>query len=119
MGRPVGGDSTVTRATINRTAYYGSVDCVTRGTGVMLLIISRADKALTCGHRRGMAAGTFAVQRDITGSRVIDVVVGPDTSGVTGRTVIRSDFMTDGAALQRIGRRVMTGGTAVMDLGIV
>ena len=37
-------------------------------------------------------------------------------SAVTGRAVIRTDFMTDGAALQRIRRCVMTACTAVMNL---
>ncbi len=89
---------------------------MTGGTGVMLLIVERINKARSGGHGHRVTAGTFAVQRQVAGGRMIDIMIGPVAAGVTGGTGVRTDFMADGAADQGVGARVMTGGTAVMDL---
>jgi hypothetical protein len=46
-------------------------------------------------------------------------MIRPYFIGMTRRTYVRTTFMTDGAALQGIGRRIMTACTAVMNLRIV
>jgi hypothetical protein len=50
---------------------------------------------------------------------MINYMVRPDFTGMTRGTYVRTTFMTDGAALQGIGRRIMTACTAVMNLRIV
>ena len=115
VGRPVTGNATVTFATVIDRNGNGTVCSMTSETGVMLLIIDRADEASACGHSRAMTAGTFAVQAEVTGGCVIDIMVSPVTGGVTGGTVTTAG---DGRAFQGIGRFVVTAGTAVMNLRI-
>ena len=77
VGGPVAGDATVARATVTRTSGDGAVGRMARGTGVMLFVIEPIDEVRSGGQRCRMAAGTFAVQRDIARRLVIDVMVGP------------------------------------------
>ena len=87
-----------------------------RGAGVMLLVIRRVDEVLTRGQRCRMTACTRAVQGHIAGRRMINVMIRPVATRMTGRTDIRTAFMAHRRADQRICRAVMTGRTAVMDL---
>ena len=65
-----------------------------------------------------MTAVTFAVQSDIAGRLVIDVVIGPVTTRMTARTGVRAAFVTGCNADQCVGRAVMTGRAAAMNLRI-
>ena len=122
---PVSRDSAVACGTINRTGGDGAVRTMARGTGVMLVVIRRVDEVLTRGHRRGVAACTLAVQRDIAGRLVIDIVIRPVATRMTGRTGVRiaepgiQGTMVHRRADQCVGAGIVTGRTAVMHLGIV
>jgi hypothetical protein len=50
---------------------------------------------------------------------MINDMIRPYFTGMTRGTDVRTAFMTDGAALQVIGRRIMTACTTVMYLRIV
>ena len=114
VGRPVTSDATVTFTTIIDSNGNRTVSCVTGGTGIVLLIaVSCADKAGTGGHGGCVTAATFAVQAQVTGSRMIDIMISPVTTGVTGGT---GPAARNRAADQGVGARIMTGGAAVMDL---
>ncbi len=88
----------------------------------MLLVVRRVDEVLARGQRRCMATRTLAVQGDIASSLVIDVMIGPDATGMTGRTGVWIAEACIRRAVaccqvnQRVRRCVMTGCTAVMDL---
>src|SRR5210317_1903571 len=83
---PVSGLAAVAGGTVHRTGGDGAVGVMARGTGVMLLVIRRVDEVRSSGQRRRMTARTLAVQRDIAGRLVIDIVIGPVTTRMTGRT---------------------------------
>ena len=61
MRGPVTGYTAVTHGAVAGTRCLGAVGTMARGTGVMLLIIRRVNKALAGRHRRGMTACTLAV----------------------------------------------------------
>ena len=56
----------------------------------MLLVIRRVDEVRSGGQRRRMTARTLAVQRDIAGRLLIDIVIGPVATRMTGRTGVRT-----------------------------
>ena len=87
---PVSRLAVVTCRTINRTGGDGAVGCMARSTGVMFLVIRRVDEALTRGHRCRMTARTLAVQGDIAVRLVINVMIHPVATRMTGRTDIRA-----------------------------
>ena len=60
----------------------------------MLLVIRRVDEVRSGGQRCRMTARTLAVQGDIAGRLVIDIVIGPVTTRMTGRTGVRAAFVT-------------------------
>lgn len=91
---------------------------MTGDAGVMLLVIRRVDETLAGGHRCCMTARTLAVQGNIAGGLMIDVVVRPDTAGMTGGTDVRTAFMTGSRTDQCVRPCVMAGCTAIMDLGV-
>ena len=116
MRAPVTGYPAMTHGAVAGARRLRAVGRMARGTGVMLLVVRRVDEVLARGQRRGMAAGTLAVQGDIADRRMIDVMVRPDATGMTGRTGVRTAFMACCQVNQRVRRCVMTGCTAVMDL---
>ena len=116
MRGPVSCYAAMTHGAVTGACRLGAVGSMTRGTTVMLLIIRRVNKALAGGHRRAMTARTLAVQRYITRGLMIDIMICPDTAGMTGRTYVRTVFMACGRADQCVRRAVMTGRTAVMNL---
>ena len=93
-------------------------------TGVMLLVIGSTDERSSQGF--SVAARTIAVQAEVTSGCMINIMVSPVTTYVTGGTGVRvaetihiiDQTMAIRAAFERVGRRIVTGGTAVMDLGI-
>ena len=98
MRSPVSCYTSMTQGAVTGTRRLATVGSMAGDTGIMLLIIRRVNKALTCGHRRAMTARTFAVQRYITRGLMIDVVICPDAAGMTGRTYVRTVFMACGRA---------------------
>lgn len=116
MRGPVRRYTAVACGTVNRTCCDRTVGPMARRTGIMLLVISRVNKALASGQRGAMTARTLAVQGDISISLMIDIVIGPVTANMTGRTYIRAAFMAYGRTDQCVRRAVMTGRTAVMYL---
>jgi len=116
MRGPVSCYTAMTQGAVTGARRLSAVGSMARGTGVMLLIIRRVNKALACGHRRRMTARTLAVQGYVTSCLMIDVMICPDTTGMTGRTDVRAAFMTCGRADQCVRRGIMTGRTAVMYL---
>ena len=117
--RPVTGYTAVALATVVDSDADRAVGTMARGTGVMLLIIRRVDEVLTRGQRCRMTACTRAVQGHIAGRRMINVMIRPVATRMTGRTDIRTAFMAHRRADQGVGARIVTGGAAVMHLGIV
>ena len=92
MRGPVTGYAAVTHGAVAGTRRLRAVGRMARGTGVMLLVIRRVDEVLTRGQRRRMTARTLAVQGDIASSCMIDVMIRPDATRMTGRTGVRTAF---------------------------
>lgn len=115
---PVSGLAAVAGATVIHCNGDGTVGSVTGSTGVMLLVIGWVDEAGTCGQCCSVTAATFAMQVEVTSGCMIDIVIGPDFAGMASGTGVRSVFMGGCRTLEGIRCRVVTGGTAVVDLGV-
>ena len=116
MRGPVSRYAAMTQGAVTGTRRLAAVCPMARGTGIMLLIIRRVNKTLAGGQRRRMTARTLAVQRYITCCLMIDVMICPAATGMTGRTYIQTAFMAFSRADQCVRRAVMTGRTTVMNL---
>ena len=116
VGAEVTGDTTVTRATVVDRDADRAIRRMTGGTGVMLAIVGRINKTGAVGQGRRVTAGTAVVRGDITVRCMSDIVIGPVTTRMTGRTDIRTAFMAHRRADQGVGAGVVTGGAGIMDL---
>ena len=61
MRGPVTRYTAMTHGAVSGTRGLAAVYRMAGGTGVMLLVVSRVNEALTSSHRRGMTARTLAV----------------------------------------------------------
>jgi hypothetical protein len=93
MRGPVTRYSAMTHGAVTGSRRLATVCPMARSTGVMLLVIRWVDEALASGQRRGMTARTLAVQGDISISLMIDIVIRPGATGMTGRTHVRTAFI--------------------------
>jgi len=94
VGGPIAGHGCVTLATVIHGNGKRTVGGMTGGTGVMLLVVDRINKTRSGGHGHRVTAGTFAVQRQVAGGLMIDIMIGPVATNVTVCTGVRSKPLT-------------------------
>jgi len=92
MGKQVKGRTVINVAVTLRTVAGGpavlqcAVCVMAGGTVIVLDVVATINKGLTGGYCRCMTAVAVSNQRHVTGTGMVDSMIGPGTAGMTGRT---------------------------------